>query len=49
MLSDMALEYYFTHVKCVAIEFYSTLRKLKERFLTEEMVRTMTQEWWQPC
>lgn len=45
MLTGVALEYYFTHVKNIASDFNSIVSKIQERFVTEERTLMMTQEW----
>ena len=45
MLTGVALEYYFSHVKGVISNFDAMVEKVKQRFLTEERTLTMTQEW----
>lgn len=45
MLTGVALEYYFTHVKGVVTDFHLMVEKIKARFLTEERTLYMIQEW----
>lgn len=44
MLTGVALEYYFTHVKNIITDFDGIVSKINERFVTEERTLAMTQE-----
>ncbi len=45
MLSGVALEYYFSNVKGTVTDIEGMISKIRERFLTEERILSMTQEW----
>jgi len=45
MLTGVALEYYFNHVKNNGLGFDEMVAKIKNRFDTEERTLAMTQEW----
>lgn len=44
MVSGVALDYYFTHVKVVVTDYALMVEKVKVRILTEERMLGMTQE-----
>lgn len=44
ILTGVALEYYFTHVKGVQPGFDDMIAKLQKRFLTEDRTLTLKQE-----
>lgn len=45
MITGVALEYYFSHVKSVITDCKTMVGKIRQRFLTEERTISLTQEW----
>lgn len=45
ILTGVTLEYYFTNVRGIVIDFRQMVNKMQHRLLTEERTLFLTQEW----